>query len=289
MLEDRVRSLCEQEKWAEAREAAEAAVGKARKSQNGSSDNKRELALSLEVKGDYFRTVGEHVAARQDYKEAMEVLDSVHGAEEAQGRISASVAVLYDEDEDIEEAKRYYERAIDMFKRMDPPSNLDVADLNNNLAFIYEELGNFDRAETLFLDALKICHEELGPKDEETAVLCNNVGALYQKRGYHEQARAMHVMALEAREETLGKDHLETGQSHSNLALTLAETGDQDKMGAARQHFKKALEVYEKHFSEAPTDYATVVANYTQFLRNIGDEKSIASLEKRAAKVMRKG
>lgn len=284
-----MRSLCEQGKWAEAREAAEAAVGKARKSLDGSSENKRELAISLEAKGDYFRAVGEFEAAREDYKEAMKVLESVHGSEEDQGRISASVAVLYDEEEDTEEAKRFYERAIDMFKRMNPPANLDVADLSNNLAFIYEEMGNFDRAETLFLDALKICHEELGPKDEETAVLCNNVGALYQKGGYYEQARAMHVMALEAREETLGKNHLETGQSHSNLALTLAEMGDPDKLGAARQHFEKALDVYEKHFSEAPTDYATVVANYTQFLRNIGDEKSIAVLEKRASKVMKKG
>lgn len=288
MLEDRVRSLCEQEKWAQARETAETAVSKARGSQDGSADNKRELALSLEVKGDYFRAAGEYLNARNDYKEAMEVLGSVHGSEEAQGRISASVAVLYDEEENAEEAKRYYERSIDLFKRMDPPSNLDVADLSNNLAFLYEEEGNFDKAETLFLDALKICHDELGPKDEETAVLCNNVGALYQKSGYYEQAREMHVMALEAREETLGRDHIETGQSHSNLALTLAEAGDPDKLGPARQHFEKALEIYEKHFAEAAMDFATVVANFTVFLKNIGDQKSITALEKRAAKVMKK-
>lgn len=288
MLEDRVRSLCQKEQWKEAREAAQAAVDKARKSQDGSPDNRRELALSLEVKGDYFRAAGEYWKARDDYREAMEVLDTVHGSEEAQGRISASVAVLYDEEEDLEEAKRYYKRAIDMFRRMDPPANLDVADLSNNLAFLYEEEGDFDKAETLFLDALKICHEELGPKDEETAVLCNNVGALYQKRGYYEQAREMHVMALEAREETLGKDHLETGQSHSNLALTLAEAGDPEKLGPARRHFEKALDIYEKHFAEAPTDFATVVANFTVFLKNIKDDRSIAALEKRSARVMKK-
>ena len=263
-------------------------VGKARKTLDGSPDTKRELALSLEVKGDYFRTVGEYKKSRKDYMEAIEILAPVHGSEEEEGRICASVAVLYDEEENSAEAMRFYERSIDLFARTDPPSNLEIADLSNNLAFLYEEEDNFDKAETLFLNALKICHEELGPEDEDTAVICNNVGALYQKAGFYEQAREMHVMALEAREKSLGKTHLETGQSHSNLALTLAETGDQEKLGAARQHFEKALDVYEKHFAEAPTDYATVVANFTQFLKNIGDDKSLAVLEKRSGKKLKK-
>ena len=285
MLEDRVRSLCEEEKWDEARQAADAAIGKARETLDGSADNKHELAVSLEVKGDLLRHMGEYRESRQAYLEAMDLLGNRHNANEDLGRLAASVAVLYDEEENSEEAKRYYERSIDFFGRMDPPSNLDIADLSNNLAFLYEEEENFDKAETLFLNALKICHEELGPKDEETAVICNNVGALYQKAGFNERAREMHVMALEAREETLGKGHLETGQSHSNLALALAASGES---AAARRHFEKAIAVYEHRVTEAPTDYATVVANFTQFLKDLGDERAVAGLEKRAAKALKR-
>ena len=285
MLEDRVRSLCEDEKWVEARQAADAAIEKARESLDGTSDNRHELAVSLEVKGDLLRHMGEYREARQSYLEAMEQLASALNSNEDLGRLAASVAVLYDEEENSPEAKRYYERSIDFFGRMDPPSHLDIADLSNNLAFLYEEEENFDKAETLFLNALKICHDELGPKDEETAVICNNVGALYQKAGFNDRAREMHVMALEAREETLGKEHLETGQSHSNLALALAAS---DEGAAARRHFEKGLAIYEHHLAEAPTDYATVVANFTQFLRDLGDDKAVAGLEKRAVRALKK-
>jgi tetratricopeptide (TPR) repeat protein len=285
MLEDRVRSLCEAGKWDEARHTADAAIEKARESLDNSVENKHELALSLEVKGDLLRQMGEYREARQEYLEAMDVLGNSHHANEDLGRLAASVAVLYDEEENRDEAKRYYERSIDLFGRIDPPANLDIADLSNNLAFLYEEEENFDRAETLFLNALKICHEELGPKDEETAVICNNVGALYQKAGYNDRACEMHVMALEAREETLGTDHVETGQSHGNLALALAATGDD---AGAHLHFDRAIEIYERHLAESPTDYATVVANFMHFLKELGDSKAASALEKRAAKLLKK-
>ncbi len=286
MLEDRVRSLCENEKWDEARQTADAAIEKAREALDGSGENKHELAISLEVNGDLLRRMGEYRNARKEYLEAMDLLGNSHNANEDMGRLAASVAVLYDEEENRDEAKRYYERSIDLFDRMDPPATLDIADLSNNLAFLYEEEGNFDKAETLFLNALKTCHEELGPKEEETAAICNNVGALYQKAGFNDRAREMHVMALEAREETLGKDHLETGQSHGNLALALAAS---DEGAAARRHFEKAVAIYEHHVAQAPTDFASVAANFIQFLKELGDDKAAANLEKRAAKRLKNG
>ena len=285
MLEDRVKSLCEDEKWEEARKTAEAAIAKAREALDESGENKHELAVSLEVKGDLLRQMGEYRNARKEYLEAMDLLSTSHNANEDMGRLAASMAVLYDEEENSEEAKRYYERSIDMFSRMNPPANLDIADLSNNLAFLYEEEGNFDQAETLFLNALKTCHEELGPKEEETAAICNNVGALYQKAGFNERAREMHVMALEAREETLGKDHLETGQSHGNLALALAAS---EEDAAARRHFEKAVAIYEHHVAQAPTDFAAVATNFIQFLRDLGDDKAAGILEKRSAKRLKK-
>jgi tetratricopeptide (TPR) repeat protein len=285
MLEDRVRSLCEEEKWGEARHASETAVGKAREMHNTTPEYAEELALSLEVKGDLARQMGEFEEAKSDYLEAVGLLSAGGDYLEELGRLSASLAVIWDHEENSQEAKASYEASIDYFSRLDPPAVLDIADLSNNLAFLYEEEDNFDRAETLFLNALKTCHEELGRDSEETASICNNLGALYQKAGYHEQAQEMHKMALSAREASLGKEHLDTGQSHANLAASLA---DSNHFNQAREQFEKAISVYEKYVSESKTDYATVVSNYLQFLKAVQDEKTAAVVEKRASKMLKK-
>lgn len=285
MLEDRVKSLCESEKYAEAKQAAEAAINKARSGSKDDPEEVAELALCLEVKGDLLRQMGDLELARIDYLEALELLNGKKEYTEQLGRISASTAVLYDQTENGNEAKKFYERAIELFMRLDPPAMLDVADLKNNLAFLYEAEGDDNHAETLLLDALKISHDELGKEDSETAAICNNLGALYQKTGHYIQAREMHNMALDNRSESLGKDHPDTGQSHGNLAVALAES-EQPK--EAREHFDLSLDIYEKNLGEHLSDYATVVTNYTQFLKGSGDEKGAMALEKRAHKMLKK-
>lgn len=285
MLQDRVRKLCEDGQWDEAMHAATAAVDKARATLDDDPQSVEQLAVSLEVKGDFLRQYGYLEDARQAYLESLELIEGNETYLEQLARISASVAFVYDTDGNEDEAITFYKRAIDLFERMEPPSVLDVADLCNNLAYIYKSRGDFDTAENLYLKALEICHENLGQHDEETAAICNNVGALYLAAGYYEQAREMHMMALEARRETFGEHHLETAQSHANLALALCETDEDDW---AKKHFSKALDIYEDKVREAPMDYATVSSNFAEFLRAKGDEKAATSVEKRAGKKLKK-
>lgn len=286
MLQARVRKLCEEGNWNEAMHSATAGVDKARAALGSDRESKEALAVSLEVNGDFLRQYGNLEDARLAYLEALELLGDIEGNHtEQKARISASVAVVYDSDGNEDEAIRFYERGIELFERMQPPSLLDVADLCNNLAYINKSKGDFDEAEGLYLKALQICHEHLGPNDEETAAICNNVGALYLAAGYYEQAREMQMMALEARRVTFGDDHLETAQSHANLALALCET---EELEIARKHFIEALSIYEKQVAEAPMDYATVSSNYAEFLRSTGDEKAALNVEKRAGKKLKK-
>lgn len=285
MLQDRVKKLCEEGNWDEAMHAATAAVDKARATLDNDAESIEQLAVSLEVKGDFLRQYGYLEDARKAYLESLELVEGNPDHTEQLARISASVAFVYDTDGNEDEAIVFYKRAIDLFERMVPPSVLDVADLCNNLAYIHKSRGDFDTAENLYLKALEICHDNLGEHDEETAAICNNVGALYLAAGYYEQAREMHMMALEARRETFGEHHLETAQSHANLALALCETDEHDW---ARKHFTKALNIYEDKVGEAPMDYATVSTNYAEFLRTKGDEKAALSIEKRAGKKLKK-
>lgn len=286
MLQARVKKLCEDGNWNEAMHAAKAGVDKARAALGDDRESQEALAVSLEVNGDFLRQYGNLEDARVSYLESLELLATIDGDyTEQKARISASVAVVYDSDGNEDEAIRFYERGVDLFERMNPPALLDVADLCNNLAYIYKSRGDFDSAENLYLKALQICHEHLGPNDEETAAVCNNVGALYLAAGYYEQAREMQMMALEARSTTFGENDLETAQSHANLALALCET---DELDLAKDHFQKALNIYEDQLKDAPMDYATVSSNYAEFLRATGDEKGAINIEKRAGRKLKK-
>jgi tetratricopeptide (TPR) repeat protein len=285
MLHERVRKLCDAGQWDEAMHAATAAVEKARAALDDDAKSIEELSASLEVKGDFLRRYGNLEEARKAYFEALELLQGKAVYTEAMARISASVAVVYESGGNTDEAITFYERSIELFERMDPPALVDIAGLCNNLAYIHKSCGDFETAETLYLKSLEIYYDCLGPEDEETAAICNNVGALYMAVGSFEQAREMFMMALEARRKVFGEKHLETAQSYANLAVSLSHTGE---LKWARKNFENSLKIYEEMVKEAPMDYATVSANYVDFLREQGDEKAAAAMEKRASKRLKK-
>ena len=93
------------------------------------------------------------------------------------------------------------------------------------------------------------------------------------------------MMALDARSEALGTQHADTAQSHANLALVFMSSGEKDD---AVRHFDRALDIYEGNLADNAHDYATVVANYNDFLKMEGEDKKAAALEKRSAKKLKK-
>lgn len=286
MLHERVRKLCDAGQWDEAMHAATAAVEKARAALKEDDPKSIEkLSASLEVKGDFLRKYGNLEEARKAYFEALELLAGNASYTESMARISASVAVVYESDGNTEEAITFYKRSIELFERMDPPAIIDVAGLCNNLAYIHKRCGDFETAESLYLKALEIYYDNLGADDEETAAICNNVGALYMAVGSYEQAREMFMMALEARRKVFGEKHLETAQSYANLAVALSHT---DEHKWAKKNYENSLKIYEDMVKEAPMDYATVSANYVDFLREQGDDKAAVAMEKRASKRLRR-
>jgi len=285
MLSERVINLANQGKWDEAIRSADAAVEKARMSNTGDANDNAQLAATLEIKGGLYREKNMLEEARLVYLEALELLDESPGNYLLLGKISASIGVLYDQVENEQEAIIYYERAIELYERMDPPMLLDVADICNNLGFVYRSVGQMDTAESLFLKGLSICSSELGAKDEKTATLFNNLGALYLRTGQDEQAREMHTMALEARTESLGKDHIDTAQSYSNLALTLVQLGELEKAG---DYFEDSLAIHEKHIKEEPFEYAAVAENYAEYLRATENAKMANQFVKKAQKKLAK-
>lgn len=270
ILLDRVESLRTVGNLNEALHAASAAVEKSQQTLGPNLDSIDAFALTLEVRGDVYRELGEFELSRDDYRQAIDQLQERPDRFDQVGRLHAALGAAYDSLENEEKAVTHWYRAIDYFERNEPPLLLDIAAIANNLGFISKANGDHDGAESFFLRALEILHSQLGQDHEETATVSSNLGALYQAAGFYEQAREMHMIALETRRNLLGEEHPDTAQSHNNLALALLNTGDRSW---ARRHFEKALAGYEALGPDYFQDLEAVASNYCEFLREEGEEQ----------------
>ncbi len=269
ILQDRVESLRAAGNLKEALHAAAAAVEKSQQMLGPNLDNIDAFASALEIRGDLNRELGYLEQSRDDYRQAIDQLQERPDRLDQIGRLHAALGATYDSMGDEVRAANNWSKASECFERHEPPLLLDVAAMANNLGFLAKANGDHDGAESHFLKALEIMHSQLGQQHEETATVSSNLGALYQAAGFYEQAREMHMMALESRRYLLGEEHPDTAQSHNNLALALLHTGDR---AWARRHFEKSLAGYEALGSDYVPDLEAVADNYTDFLRDEGEE-----------------
>ena len=164
MLSTRVEALCEKGEWQEAYHASQAVIDKARNAvMHKEGGSELALAGSLEIHADLLRQTGHLEEARLGYLEALEIANQFSDNEVMLGRISASVAVLYDSVENEAEAIRFYERAIELYGRAGMEHSEEAADVYNNVGFVYRSIGNFEAAEDLFLKGLEICNTRSEP------------------------------------------------------------------------------------------------------------------------------
>jgi tetratricopeptide (TPR) repeat protein len=268
ILRERLESLRNAGDLPEALHAASAAVEKTQQTLDSDIESVDAFASALEIRGDILRELNNPEAALEDYRQAIDQLDSRPDRLDQIGRLHASMGAAYDTLGNTTRAEEHWRDAISYFERHDPPLLLDVAALSNNLGFLAKAAQDLDAAESYFLKALEILHEQLGIAHEETAAVSNNLGALYLAARFFEQAREMHMMALDARRNLFGEDHPDTAQSHNNLALAMLETGDRSW---ARRHFEKSLAGFEALGADYTDDLEAVASNYCDFLREEGE------------------
>lgn len=283
ILHERAASLCEAGNLAEASHAANAALNTAHPWLGPDLLSVDVYVKCLEVRGGILRQMGNLLEAKDDYLEGLDLLQNRPDKTAETGRLHAGLGVIFDMEGDQEEAREHWEKAIQYFEKHDPPLELDVASMANNLGFLHRQAGNLADAETYFLRALEITHQLLGREHEQTATVCSNLGALYLKTGLYEQAREMHMMALESRRTLLGEGHPDTAQSHNNLALALLHTGDRTW---AKRHFEKALESFEALGNGHADDLEAVAENYCDFLRSEGEETMANVIHRRVGEIL---
>lgn len=111
------------------------------------------------------------------------------------------------------------EAAIERTRRPAGAHDLQVLQLQYELADTESELGRYERAAVLYAEVIAGRTALLGPLHEDTLMARHDLAFNLANQGRLREAAALHEEVLAARLQKFGENHLHTQQSTNNLAL----------------------------------------------------------------------
>lgn len=187
------------------------------------------LARARELAG-----AGEHEAAVQEYLEVLGIAEQHFGGDSPDicGLLN-EIGFSYFHLGDLENAERFFRRAVDNGAREEPIDHQRQATMLNNLAALYQRLESFAEAEPLYLEARDLLRTELGPSHRRAIFLDGELGVLYLKMGRVEEGIEALSSYLEASEGAEWADPLETAERWQALGQALGQQGRTEEALAA--------------------------------------------------------
>ncbi len=148
---------------------------------------------------------------------------------------------------ELEEAKKYILKAIEIDKKAFGPDHPTLAIHYNNLASILQAMGELEEAKEYTLKAIEIDKKAFGPDHPNLAPLYNNLALILQAMGELEEAKKYILKAIEIAEKALGPDHPTLATLYNNLASILQAMGELEE---AKEYTEKAIEIFRFNMKE---------------------------------------
>jgi tetratricopeptide (TPR) repeat protein len=229
-------------------------------------------------------TMGEELTTRELLDRSAErVRTQMAGQPERQALLMHSIAVVYTENSEFDNAKRLLEEARTLHRDNGNERSADYASSTELYAEIREIEGAFNEAEPMMRQAVDIRREIAAPKDLASSLLklgriqhkkgdvrdaeslyrealqirrslddeddetianaLSYLGSLLQQRNELAEAESLQREALAIPRSMVGDEHMIMIESHHNLGTVLMAQGNLD---GARSHFEEALRVSTK-------------------------------------------
>ena len=282
ILNDKLDTLRATNRLPEAIRVAETALDLAKRT---FSEEHTALASSYEKLGQLLDQQGDRVAAKAYLLKAHSILEKVAPPDQrALFRSARRLAFLCDNLGQVEEAIRFYEKAIAAGAQLDDLPYSDLGTMLNNIALIFRKSGRQKAAEPYYLHALQIYEKQLGPDHPDVAAVLNNLAVFYTNERRYAEAEKIHLRALAIRERVHPATHPDIAQSKCNLAVVYHSRGDYAKAG---ELYRESLKTWEEATEKPPPDYEIVASNYADLLRSLGKARKAHQLETRARKIRR--
>ena len=201
---------------------------------------------------------------QNDYTNAIEVAENLRWYYSAPGRkvdeydlgrLYNLLGMLYDLQNQFEEAEKYYLTAIEIYERL-AKKNADAYE--SDLAVSYNNVGNFyykqnqpDKAEKYYSAAIEIferlVEENADVYEPYLATSYNNSGVFYKDHGQSDKAEKYYLAAMEIRERLVKKNadayEPDLAGSYNNAGLFYSNQGQPEK---AEKYYLDAIEIRKR-------------------------------------------
>jgi eukaryotic-like serine/threonine-protein kinase len=217
-------------------------------------------AEAAEVSAELMYALGYRLGRYEDargWAEHAEPLSRATGTGEARARYLNILGALAHRQEEYEDARDFFARALAISEKALGPDHPDVARSLNGLGVVAEAQGKEEDARDFLERALAITEKALGPDHPDVARWLYNLGRVAWQQAEYEEARKLFERALAIREKALGPDHTLVANLLEKLGNLAASQARYDE---ARDLHERALAITEK--AREP-DHPSVAASLT--------------------------
>ncbi|WP_373891301.1 tetratricopeptide repeat protein [Weissella confusa] len=237
---------------------------------------------------DAYKRVGKFAAA---IKMDQEYIEFASSPDQYTQRADADTEIgnLYRKQGDYENAKKYFEDALQEFEGKSTDS-LIYADIYNQRGIMYVNLDRLDEAEADYIKSLKIRKASKAGEPEKTEQIAysnRNLGTVFQKRfekdGQLEdlnRAILYHTTALKLRNDRSDRQLDQIGQSYTQLGRDYALKKDWEN---AEANLKRGLEVRIEQYGDIENnEIAWANFGLGEMYHNAGDNQTALIYAKKA-------
>lgn len=196
-----------------------------------------------------------------------------------------NTATAYRAAGELQQAYKYYQQALQIYKGLLPEGDYRYAGLYNNMSILLEQMGENEEAVKLLENALTIVRK-LEDSQAEQATTLTNLALLYFKLDKTEEAAAALKDALQIFEKE--GNGAETDAHYSAALSGVGEAyyrmGDYEQ---ALSSYEKALTEVEKHFGKNQS-YGVLCENCAVVCSSLGKEEKAEEYRKEAKNIYEK-
>jgi CHAT domain-containing protein/Tfp pilus assembly protein PilF len=200
----------------------------------------------------------------------------------------AALGGLARDQENYQDAERYFERALKGRQKSPIASPFEVASSMDDLGDLYGLEGRFDDGERLLQQGLKLTEQAYGA-NVQTAPnydkILNDLGNLYKDAGRFPDAEAAFARALAVGRATRGEDHPNVAATMGNLATVMES---ESRFAEAEDLYKRTLATYERLFGSNHPITAIGLNNLANVYSDQGRALEAAGLQQRVLAINEK-
>ncbi|QDU29442.1 photosystem I assembly protein Ycf3 [Anatilimnocola aggregata] len=223
--------------------------------------------------------------ARREFEQCLVLERSVHGDHPNVADTLNSLGILTSDQGDYPAARKYYEEALVVYRKVLGNEHKSTAGTLNNLGILASDQGDYPAARKYYEEALAIQRKELGNEHPSTADTLSNLGVLARGQGDYPAARKYCEEALVVYRKVLGNEHKSTAGTLNNLGVLVSDQGDYP---AARKYYEEALAIQRKVLGNEHPSTADTLSNLGVLARGQGDYPAARKYCEEALVVYRK-